>query len=94
MPLYFESFQFLKEMWYKICKEKEEQLANSDHLIHSSYESEEESAENLEISEASLPLCFESFQFLREMWYNISKEKDDQLVEIYAVPFKPMSNNL
>jgi len=42
-----------------------QQLENSDHLIHVSYESEEESAENLEISEASLPLCFESFQFLK-----------------------------
>ena len=38
-----------------------QQLENSDHLIHVSYESEEESAEKLEISEASLPLCFESF---------------------------------
>ena len=42
-----------------------QQLENSDHLIHVSYESEEEIAENLEISEASLPLCFESFQFLK-----------------------------
>jgi len=44
-----------------------QQLEKSDHLIHISYESEEESAKNLEISEASLPLCFESFQFLKEM---------------------------
>ena len=36
-----------------------QQLEDSDHLIHINYESEEESVENLEISEASLPLCFQ-----------------------------------
>lgn len=44
--------------------------------------------------ESSIPLCFESFQFLKEIWYKISKEKDEQLVEIYEVPFKPMCNKL
>jgi len=71
-----------------------QQLENDDHLIHIRYESEAESAENLEISEASLPLCFESFQFLKEMWYKISKEKDEQLVETYEVQFKPICNKL
>ena len=71
-----------------------QQLENSDHFIHISYESEEESAKNLEISEASLPLCFESFECLKEMWYNISKEKDEQPVETYEVPFKPICNKL
>jgi len=70
------------------------QLENNDQLVHFSYESEEENVENLEISEASLPLYFESFQFLKGMWYKISKEKGKQLVETYEVPFKPICNKL
>ena len=71
-----------------------QQLENSDDFIHINYESEEESSENFEISEASLPLCFESFHFLKEMWYENSKVKDEHLVEICEVPFEPMSNKL
>lgn len=44
--------------------------------------------------ESFIPLCFESFQFLKEMWYKISKKKDEQLVEIYEVPFKAICNKL
>jgi len=44
--------------------------------------------------ESYIPLCFEFFQLLKEMWYKISKEKDGQLVEIYEVPFKPICNKL
>ena len=44
--------------------------------------------------EISIPLCFESFQFLKQMWYRKSKENDEQLVEICEVPFEPMSNKL
>ena len=43
--------------------------------MHISYESEEESVEDLEISEASLPLCFVSFQFIRE---NLKAIKNQQ----------------
>ena len=40
--------------------------------------------------ESSMPLCFEPFQLLKEMWYNIFKEKDEQLVEVYEVPWNPI----
>ena len=40
----------------------------------------------------SLPLCFESFQVLKEMWYKILKEMEEQLVEIYE--FEPIYNKL
>ena len=46
------------------------------------------------IQENPIPLCVESFQFLKEMWYKISKEKDEKLLEICEVPFKPMRNKL
>ena len=42
----------------------------------------------------SMPICFELFQFLKEMWYENSKEKDEQLVEICEVPFEPICNKL
>jgi len=46
------------------------------------------------IQDDSLPPCSESFQFLKEMWYKISKEREEQLVEIYEVPFEPICNKL
>lgn len=46
------------------------------------------------IQDDSMPLCFESFQFLKEMWYKFFKEKEEELVEIYEVPFEPICNKL
>ena len=43
-----------------------QQLESSDQLLHFSYEVEEESVENFEVSECSLPFCFSSFQFIRD----------------------------
>ena len=37
--------------------------------------------------ESSIPLFFESFHCLREIWYNIFKEKDGKHVEVYEVPW-------
>ena len=37
--------------------------------------------------ESSIPLFFEPFQLLKEMWYNIFKEKNGKLVEVYEVPW-------
>lgn len=38
----------------------------------------------------SVPLCFEAFQFLKQNFHNISKEKDGQAIECHAVSLKPM----
>jgi len=46
------------------------------------------------IQDDSLPLCFQSFQFLKEKWYKIFNEKEEELVEIYEVPFEPICNKL
>ena len=43
-----------------------QQLEYSDQPSHISYGSEEESVEKFEVSEGSLPLCFTSFQFIRD----------------------------
>ena len=40
-----------------------------------SYESKEESAKILEISEGSLPLCFASFQFIRDNFHAINNHQ-------------------
>ena len=37
-----------------------------------------------------VPLCFESFQFLKNNFHNISKGKDEQSVECHAVLLKSM----
>ena len=44
--------------------------------MHSNHDSNEENAENSKVSEKSLPLCFSSFQFLRENY----KQEDKQVV--------------
>ena len=49
---------------------------------------------NQMIHESSIPLCFESFQLLKDMWYNIFKEKDEQLVEVYEVPWNSICHRL
>ena len=40
-----------------------------------SHDSEEGRAENVEISEGSLPLCFSSFQFIRENYHAINNQQ-------------------
>jgi hypothetical protein len=44
--------------------------------MHNNHDSNEENAENFKVSEKSLPLCFSSFQFLRENY----KQEDKQVV--------------
>ena len=56
-----------------------QQLERSDHLIHFSNEDEEESAENFEISEGTLPFCFASFQFIRDNCHTIRKQMSTSL---------------
>ena len=42
-----------------------QQLEYNDQLMHISYDNDEESAANFEVSEGSFPFCFDSFQFIR-----------------------------
>jgi len=51
-----------------------QQLESSDRLVHFSYEEEEESVENFETSEGTLPFCFESFQFIRDNYHAIRNQ--------------------
>ena len=44
--------------------------------------------------ESSMPLFFEPFQLLKEMWYNIFKEKNGKLVEVYEVPWNSICHRL
>lgn len=41
-----------------------------------------------------VPLCFEEFQFLKEKFHSISKEKDEKPIESHAVPLELMENRL
>jgi len=51
-----------------------QQLESSDQLVHFSYEEEEESAENFETSEGTLPFCFDSFQVIRNNYHAIRNQ--------------------
>jgi len=42
--------------------------------MHISYGNEEESVENFEVSEGSLPFCFTSFQFIRDNFHAIKNQ--------------------
>ena len=73
-----------------------QQLESSDQLVHFSYEEEEESVENFETSEGTLPFCFESFQFIRDNYHAIRNQvstsfvidhlEDNQIFAQYSSP--------
>jgi len=46
---------------------------------HITYDSDEESAANFEVSEGSLPLCFDSFQFIRDNYHAIRNQMSTSL---------------
>jgi hypothetical protein len=50
------------------CWQEEDQLQlrYGNHPLHNNHDNDEENAENFRVREKSLPLCFSSFQFLRE----------------------------
>ena len=53
-----------------------QQLKYDNQPVHNNHNSNEENAENFKVSENSLPLCFSSFQFMRENY----KQADKQVV--------------
>jgi hypothetical protein len=46
--------------------------------MHIDYDSKEENAANLRVSERSMPLCFSSFQILREKYTQVVDSKDEE----------------
>jgi hypothetical protein len=46
--------------------------------VHNNYDNNEENAENLRVSERSMPLCFSSFQILRENYKQVVDSKDEE----------------
>jgi hypothetical protein len=66
-------------------KEAQLQLKYDNQPVHINYDSNEENAENLRVSGKSFPLCFSSFQFLRENYKQVVNSRDgecsDQSVE-------------
>lgn len=73
-----------------------QQLEYSDQPMHISYGSEEESEKNLEVSEGSLPLCFTSFQFIRDNFdaiknqqslsFNLDNQEDNEILDQSSLP--------
>ena len=47
--------------------------------MHISYGNEEESAANFEVSEGSLPFCFDSCQFIRDNYHAIRNQMSTSL---------------
>ena len=64
-----------------LCEEEVhfQQLEYSDQPMHISYDNYEESAENFEVSEGSLPFCFDSFQFIRDNYHAIRNQMSTSL---------------
>jgi hypothetical protein len=56
------------------CWQEEDhlQFRYDNQPLHNSHDSDEEEAENFRVREKSLPLCFSSFQFLREIVSKLS----------------------
>jgi len=57
-----------------------QQLEYSEQLMHISYDNDGESAANFEISERSLPFCFDSCQFMRDNFHAIKKNCQQVLI--------------
>jgi hypothetical protein len=61
------------------CWEEEDQLqSNMTITCAYNYDSNEENAENLRVREKSFPLCFSSFQFLRENYKQVVNNRDGE----------------
>ena len=56
-----------------------QQLEYSDQPMHISYGNDEESAESFDVSEGYLPLCFDSFQFIRDNFHAIRNQTSTSL---------------
>ena len=56
-----------------------QQLEYSDQPMHMSYDNDEESAKKFEVSEGSLPFCFDSFQFIRDNYHAIRNQMSTSL---------------
>jgi hypothetical protein len=66
-------------------EEDQLQLRYDNQFAHGNYDSKDQSAENLRVSENTLPLCFSSFQFLKRNSRPVENSEDrnfsDQSVE-------------
>jgi hypothetical protein len=59
-------------------KEAQLQIKYDNQPLHNNYDNNEENATNLRVSERSMPLCFSSFQFLRENYKQIVNSRDGE----------------
>ena len=51
----------------------------NDQPMHISYDNDEESVANFEVSEGSFPFCFDSFQFIRDNFHAIRNQMSTNL---------------
>jgi len=97
LPLCFASFQFIRENYHAINNQQSLGIVIDNKEDNETID-QDFSVSQLQLSvpieindqmtqESSIPLFFEPFQLLKEMWYNIFKEKNGKLVEVYEVPW-------
>ena len=65
-------------------------------MMHISYGSDEESVENLEVSEGSLHICFTSFQFIKDNFhavinqqslrFDLDNQEDNEILDQSSLP--------
>ena len=87
----FESCQFLKGKLYS--KSSNEQLVGNQQSFSFNVEDEGQITDegvateihDLMMQEDSVPFCFEAFQFIRQNFHAISKEKDEQPIGCHTV---------
>ena len=104
LPLCFASFQFIRDNFHAINNQQslgividnkeDNETIDQDFLVSQLQLSVPIKINDQMTQESSIPLCFEPFQILKEMWYNIFKEKDEKLVEVYEVPWNPICHRL
>ena len=91
LPFYFESFQFLKGNLHS--KSSNGQPVGNQQYLGFNVEDEGQITDegvaveihDLMMQEDFVPFCFEEFQFMRQNFRTISKEKDEQPVGCHTV---------
>jgi hypothetical protein len=67
-----------KSTTYFWKEEDQLQIKHDNEPLHNNHDSKEENAENLRVREKSVPLCFSSFQFLRENYKQVVNSREGE----------------
>jgi hypothetical protein len=86
----YTTLDFSKNSTTYDCEEEDNlQFQQNNQSVHGNYDKNDQSAENLRVSGQTLPLCFSSFKFLKELYEQVINVKEgksfDEIVKDVSV---------